>query len=487
MNKTRLFSSQKLVLQNLLPAVLAILLTCVGLTTTGSAGQVADVTVDSKGIQVIAAARGVSFMILRVADPQGEVISEQSTNGSPIKWSPPEGAQDGMYTYEVRVGFGKRNRTRDEAQKPAQDIRPWRQSGTVYVTSGAILPPSETETGLLEDIFSVASPTFAEFMDFLVPPAYADVVHADDVIIQGSLGVGSDSVNGQNFGFDTIILKENNLNFFFDDTSSTSSFPRNDWRIIINDSTDGGASYFAVEDTTAGRVPFKIEAGAPANSLYIEDYGRVGIGTALPYVELHIADGDTPTVRLDQDGSYGWVAQSWDVAGNESNFFVRDVTNGSKMPFRIQPNTPDNTLCLRNIEGVGRVGIGTWSPQEKLHVEGNAFVLGNLEVGSSREYKENIQTLQAKEAIDALRELRPVRFNYKIDPNEESIGFIAEEVPNLVATNSRKSLSTMDIVAVLAKVTQEQQKVIEQLSHKIVDLEKELKAVSRGNSSGDAL
>jgi len=487
MNTIRLFSSQKLVLQNLLPAVLAILLTCLGLTTTGSAGQVADVTVGSGGIQVTAATSEVTYMMLRVADPQGEVISEQSTNGSPIKWSPPEGAQDGIYTYEVRVGFGVRNRTRDEAQQPAQDIRPWRQSGTVFVTGGAILPPSETETGLLEDIFSVASAAFAKLMDLLVPPAYADVVHPDDVIIQGSLGVGSDSVNGQNFGFDTIILRENNLRFFFDDTSSTSSFPRNDWRIIINDSTNGGASYFAIEDSTAGRVPFKIEAGAPANSLYIEDYGRIGIGTALPAMELHIADSDTPSVRLEQDWTGGWTPQTWDVAGNESNFFIRDATNGSKLPFRIQPNTPDNTLCLRNIEGVGRVGIGTWEPQEKLHVEGNAFILGNLEVGSSREYKENIRTLQAKEAIDVLRDLRPVRFNYKIDPNEESIGFIAEEVPDLVATNSRKSLSTMDVVAVLAKVTQEQQKVIEQLSHKIVALEKELKAVSRGNSSGNAL
>jgi hypothetical protein len=424
--------------------------------------------------------------MLRVADPQGEVISEHSTNGSPIRWSPPEGAQDGIYTYEVRVGFGERNRTRDEAQQPAQRTRPWRKSGAVFVTGGAILPPSGIETGLLEDIFSVAFAAFAKLMDFVVPPAYADVVHLDDVIITGSLGVGFDSYDGQNFGFDTIILRENNLRFFFDDTSSTSSFPRNDWRIIINDSTDGGASYFAIEDSTAGRVPFKIEAGAPANSLYIEDYGRVGIGTALPVVELHIADSDTPSIRLEQDWTGGWTPQTWDVLANESNFCIRDATNG-KLPFRIKPNTPDNTLCLWNSAGDGRVGIGTLDPQEKLHVAGNAFVLGNLELGSSREYKENIQTLQAKEAMDALRELRPVRFNYKIDPKEESIGFIAEEVPDLVATNSRKSLSTMDLVAVLAKVTQEQQKVIEQLSHKIVDLEKELKARTRDTSYGKEL
>jgi hypothetical protein len=42
---------------------------------------------------------------------------------------------------------------------------------------------------------------------------------------------------------------------------------------------------------------------------------------------------------------------------------------------------------------------------------------------------------------------------------EKCLGFIAEEVPDLVAMNDRKSLSTMDIVAVLTKVVKEQQKL----------------------------
>ena len=193
---------------------------------------------------------------------------------------------------------------------------------------------------------------------------HADVLHYDDVITTGSHCVGFDCANGESFGYDTIKLKENNLQFFFDDTS-TGSFPANDWRIVINDTTSGGANYFAIQDATNSRTPFKIEANAPANSLYVEDYGRVGLGTAIPYVELHIVDGDSPTVRLDQDGSSGWAAQSWDVCGNETNFFIRDVTNGSKLCFRIQPNTPSNTLCLRN---TGNVGIGTWSPEKNLHI-----------------------------------------------------------------------------------------------------------------------
>ncbi len=213
---------------------------------------------------------------------------------------------------------------------------------------------------------------------------------------------------------------------------------------------------------------------------------NVGIGTPAPEKQLHMALGDTPTVRLDHAGTGGSARQVWDVGGNATNFFICDTTNGSMHPFRIQPGTPADTLFLKSDDG-GRVGIGTASPQAKLHVAGNALVLGNLEVGSSREYKERIQALQAKEAMEALRDLRPVRFHYKADPNEETLGFISEEVPDLVATESRKSLNTMDVVAVLAKVAQEQQKVaeaqqkvIEELSCRIVDLEKELKALSPG-------
>ncbi len=203
----------------------------------------------------------------------------------------------------------------------------------------------------------------------------ADVLHNDDVIINGSLAVGVDAVNGEVFGSNTIVLKENNLRILFDDTSNSESFPNNDWMLKANDSENGGANYFAISDATAGRDIFKIEAHAPANSIYVEDYGRVGFGTSSPAVELHVADGDTPTLRLDQDGSSGWTAQIWDVAGNETNFFIRDATNGSKLPFRIQPNTPSSTLTLKSD---GKVGIGTWSPEAKLHVTGNAKIEGEI-------------------------------------------------------------------------------------------------------------
>jgi hypothetical protein len=75
---------------------------------------------------------------------------------------------------------------------------------------------------------------------------------------------------------------------------------------------------------------------------------------------------------------------------------------------------------------------------------------------SSRELKKDIRPLAPDEAIETLAALAPVTFKYKAD-EEAHVGFIAEDVPDLVATKDRKGLSSMDIVAVLAKVVQEQQ------------------------------
>ena len=194
----------------------------------------------------------------------------------------------------------------------------------------------------------------------------ADIVQIENVSIQGSLCVGVDCVNGESFGFDTLRLKENNLRIRFQDTSNSADFPGGDWRVIINDNTNGGGNFFAVEDSDNGRVPFKLESGAPNNALLVDDAGRIGLSEGQPVVELHMADGDTPTIRLEQDGSSGFTEQTWDVAGNETNFFLRDVTNNSALSFRVKPGAPQNSLYM---DADGDIGFGTTqAPQAALHV-----------------------------------------------------------------------------------------------------------------------
>lgn len=82
----------------------------------------------------------------------------------------------------------------------------------------------------------------------------ADQVFLDDVIIDGSMCVGMDCVNGEEFSFATILFKENNLRLFFNDTSSSATFPNNDWEIVVNDAANGGGNYLGFADRGAGQV-----------------------------------------------------------------------------------------------------------------------------------------------------------------------------------------------------------------------------------------
>lgn len=116
------------------------------------------------------------------------------------------------------------------------------------------------------------------------------------------------------------------------------------------------------------------------------------------------------------------------------------------------------------------VGIGITTPAEKLEVAGNIYATGTVTWGSSRELKKDIRALSAEEAITTLNELDPKKYYYKADSKDEHIGFIAEDVPELLATKDRKSLDPMDIVGVLTKVVQEQQRTIVRLTREVNEL-----------------
>ena len=485
------------------------------LCSTVLAADVADVVIGSQAVHF---QPNVSYskLTVRISAPGGTIYDKVFVAGSDPVIQLPGGSLDGVYNYELTVVQSAVSQSRPEgADMTSQKLitrepstQPLVQSGTFRVQGGAIVVPSDaTEATNRVD----------------------DVVHYDDTIITGSLCVGFDCANGESFGFDTIRLKEHNLRIHFDDTSYVASYPTNSWRITINSSDNGGAAYFAIDDADANKTPFKIEADAINNAIYVDDNGRVGFGTSTPVVELHTKDGDTPSLRLEQDASYGYPAQTWDICGNESNFFIRDASNGSLLPFRIQPGTPSSTLTLKSD---GKVGIGTWTPAEMLEIEGTGEDLqmiiqrtdgataqlsakanvvnigsqtnhpvkfmvnqvmalnlktdGSLLLGngasctaagvwtnaSSIHLKENIETLTSDEAVSTLKQLNPVKYNYKKEKDDKYVGFIAEEIPELVAMKDRKTTSSMDIVAVLTKVLQKQQDTIEKLEKRIEELEK---------------
>ena len=96
-----------------------------------------------------------------------------------------------------------------------------------------------------------------------------------------------------------------------------------------------------------------------------------------------------------------------------------------------------------------------------LELANGAYCDGVWHDTSSRSMKKDIKDLDAKAAMEAFRKLRPVTYAYKANPADPKVGFIAEEVPELVADPGRKSLSPMDMVALLTKVVQGQEKTLD--------------------------
>jgi hypothetical protein len=185
----------------------------------------------------------------------------------------------------------------------------------------------------------------------------------DDLIVTGSGCFGFDCADGETFGLDTLRLKENNTRISFVDTS-TAPFATRDWTLEVNDTASGGLDRFSIRDVDAATTPFTIEGGARSTALYVDASGPVGFGTSTPVMALHMLNPNTPGVRLEQT-SGGFGTYAWDVAGNEANFFVRDVSGGNGLPFRIKPGAPTNSLFVATDGGIG---IGTGAPNAPLHV-----------------------------------------------------------------------------------------------------------------------
>ncbi len=294
---------------------------------------------------------------------------------------------DGQYGYELRLtpeisaaDRASMQEARGKDDEP-EAIRAARkpvvssglvQSGTFSILNGAVIVAgARQEAG--SPVSKVAAPIQLQARESVAAvkahlnhaPMAPDQVIADDLIVQGSACIGLDCVNGESFGFDTVRLKENNTRIKFEDTSNTAGFPTVDWQLTANDSASGGASKFSIDNIDASTTPFTIRSGAATNSLFVDSSSRVGLRTGTPVLDLHIATGNTPGIRLEQNTSSGFSAQTWDIAGNEANFFIRDVTGGSRLPFRIRPGAPTSSI---DIASSGNVGIGTQSPGFPLDV-----------------------------------------------------------------------------------------------------------------------
>ena len=342
---------------------------------------------------------------LTVIGPEGIAFSQEFKSGNAPEFklfaAKGERLPDGQYTYELRVtpnissdvkealkaarekgnGAELQRELRKRGALPPELV----QSGSFLVVNGSAIVGGAAEgrsaratveqSAPVAPVAPAAAPASSGRINYKVQRHHAsflfDQVIPDDLIVQGSACVGLDCVNNENFGFDTIRVKENNTRIQFDDTSTSAGFATNNWQIRANDSASGGASFLGFVDqggtgnSETGTLVFAVNAGAAANSLRVGSNSKVGLRTATPVLDVHAVTTDSPAIRLEQSNAGGFTAQTWDIAGNEANFFVRDVTGGSRLPLRIRPGAPTSSL---DIAASGFVGLGTASPTKKLHI-----------------------------------------------------------------------------------------------------------------------
>ncbi len=257
--------------------------------------------------------------------------------------------------------------------------------------------------------------------------------------------------------------------------------PEYTWDFTANENS------MRMTDFTADTDPVVVETGVSSNTLYLArasgpgaQFGDVGIGTTQP--RLLLGPGGNPTVggrNLHLKAAQGtarsivqgkiaadtYLVQSGGAFNEkilrsrlkDGLYFmstVPDVAAGETIPY---------LFCIRM--NTGNVGIGVPNPQYPFQVGYVGSNRGNgahVTVGgvwtdaSSRTAKQDIEQLTTVQSRQTVRALEPVTFRYKNQPDEQYVGFIAEDVPDLVATQDRKSLAPMDIVAVLTKVVQDQ-------------------------------
>ena len=198
-------------------------------------------------------------------------------------------------------------------------------------------------------------------------------------------------------------------------------------------------------------VKFK-ESASGTNSQIFDNGNQIGIGTT------------EPKQRLEVNGNIQIHDQNSSVAGlmiTQSSGETGYIMHNRASTLTIGAGSVDRLTIDRD----GNVGIGVARPTHPFEMANGAHVSsgGVWTNSSSRDRKENIEAITVEEALAVLAGLEPVHYNYKNDSQESYVGFIAEDVPGLVATADRKGLSAMDIVAVLTKVMQAQQQQIKEL------------------------
>lgn len=190
---------------------------------------------------------------------------------------------------------------------------------------------------------------------------------------------------------------------------------------------------------------------------------------------LYGASNVIPQINVDAKGRVTYASNiplTFDltnISGLADVATTNDYASLSNVPFTM---IHEDVLFAKS----GNIGIGTYPPFYKLHVDGKIFASSSITAYSDQRVKTNIA--QIPNSLELVKQLRGVSYD-RIDTGEHEIGLIAQEVAQVlpevvVDAPNGKSIAYGNMVAVLLEA-------IKTLSARVEDLEgtvKELRALS---------
>ena len=205
--------------------------------------------------------------------------------------------------------------------------------------------------------------------------ANADVIHNDDVIVEGSQCISDSSLcaNGESFvppdnvSSTDLKVKDGVPNIWFQDTDAGDT----DWTINIdNDNVaagGGGAESFGIWNQESNTTSFIIENGVSTRGMLTIDAGeRIGVGTTTPGETLEIASTQ-PGFRLNDTN-----AGQADIEVTGDFLVMQNTANTKVVNMEINGGvTQANQLYF---DSDGDIGIQVANPLRDLEVGGDSTI-----------------------------------------------------------------------------------------------------------------
>jgi len=299
---------------------------------------------------------------------------------------------------------------------------------------------------------------------FETSQAHAEQVIADNLVVQGNVTLDQGILNVQLDDTPTLQLQQ----------TTGGGFPAYQWDL------GGNEIGLFFNDVTSNTFPFGVEGGAPDDTLRVAATGNVGIGTFAPASPLHVLvpflnSGAEQVARFEiADDSVGRLLINNNSSSN--NVFhprIQGLATSQATPLSFEgvidtdagQNPCISFNAVRSIGGgvVNRplvVFRNNVTVRARLAANGDFFATSFSPL-STRTRKENITELASRVASEALDRLTPVEYVYKDDESREPrLGFIAEDVPDLVANADRQSVPIMDVLALVTRVVKDQHATI---------------------------